>query len=153
MCNTIDRQDLLQNPNFATPESRIANDESLATELGELFSSRSAKDWENLLSANDVACVEAEESSMFYFYSNEPHLQENGFIREVENLRLGKYWRYGPVVDLSLTPARVGSGPLRGQHTEKILGELGYSGSDIKDLLSKSIISWEDVNRWGDVAH
>ncbi len=90
---------------------------------------------------------------MFYFYSNEPHLQENGFIREVENLRLGKYWRYGPVVDLSLTPARVGSGPLRGQHSEKILGEVGYSAADIKDLLSKSIISWEDVNRWGDVAH
>ena len=153
LCKTIDRKDLLQSPNFSTPESRIANEESLATELGELFNSRSAKDWENLLSANDVACVEAEESSMFYFYSNEPHLQENGFIREVENLRLGKYWRYGPVVDLSLTPARVGSGPLRGQHSEKILGELGYSASDIKDLLSKSIISWEDVNRWGDVAH
>jgi crotonobetainyl-CoA:carnitine CoA-transferase CaiB-like acyl-CoA transferase len=153
LCEAVDIKDLSINPLFNTVESRLKNDDQLASALGQLFTTKSARDWESLLTEQNVACVEAEESSMFYFYSNEPHLKENGFIREVENLRLGKYWRYGPVVDLSLTPARVGSGPLRGQHTQKILTELGYTEQDIKGLQEKSIISWEDVNRWGDVAH
>ena len=105
-----------------------------------------------MLIAADVACVEVEESGMFNFYSQDPHVAENGFIQPAESLRIGSYWRYGPVVNLSQTPARVGSGPLRGQHTRSLLQELGYSEAQIEELYQKRVVDSEEPTKWDEEA-
>jgi crotonobetainyl-CoA:carnitine CoA-transferase CaiB-like acyl-CoA transferase len=148
LCRAIGREELLQDPRFTTASGRKDSDGALIRELERVFITRDAQEWESSLAAADVACVVAEESGMFHFFSRDPHVAENGFITEAENLRIGKYWRYGPVVNLSLTPSRVGSGPLRGQHTESILRELGYSAGQIQDLHERRVVDWEPQTRW-----
>lgn len=152
LCKAVDRDDLLNDPRFQTAAARMENDEALIEELAKTFAARSPNDWETLLAAADVACVEVEESGMFNFYSQDPHVAENGFIRPAESLRIGSYWRYGPVVNLSRTPARVGSGPLRGQHTRSILQELGYSEAGIEELYQKEVVDSEEPTRWDEEA-
>ena len=90
---------------------------------------------------------------MFHFFSQDSHIEENEFIRPVQGLRIGSYWRYGPVVGLSRTPSRVGPGPLRGQHTESLMREIGYSDDSIQDLRDRQVIGWEEPTVWGEAGH
>ena len=90
---------------------------------------------------------------MFNFYSQDPHVEANNFIRPAETLRIGSYWRYSPVVEMSLTPTRVGSGPLRGEHTRTILVEIGYSEEEINELKDKLIVDWEEPSTWQEAGH
>lgn len=153
LCLALDRNDLLTDLRFQTTEARLENDDALIDELSRLFATKPAPEWERTLTAADVACVEAEESGMFRFFSQDPHVEENGFIQPVEGLRIGSYWRYGPAVTLSETPARVGPGPLRGQHTRSILLELGYSEARIEELRESNVVGWEEPTVWEDAAH
>ena len=80
---------------------------------------------------------------MYNFYGQDSHVAENGFVRTVSTDRLGEFWRYGPMVNLSRTLARVGVGPIRGQHTLIILSEIVYSDSDIDNLYTKKVVGTE----------
>ena len=144
LCKAINQEELLKDPRFENAAARKENDEALVEELKKVFVTQNPGEWEELLTAADVACVEVEESGMFNFYSQDPHVAANDFIQPAENPRIGKYWRYGPVVNLSQTPTRVGSGPLRGEHTHSILQELGYSDERITDLYDMQIVSSEE---------
>ncbi|MCL0043280.1 CoA transferase [Dehalococcoidia bacterium] len=143
LCNALGKQDLLNDSRFKTSERRMKNDSELATILQEVFSSATATEWESMLTTVNVGCVEVEESGMYNFYGQDSHVAENGFVRTVSTDRLGEFWRYGPMVNLSRTPARVGVGPIRGQHTRSILSEIGYSDSDIDNLYTKKVVGTE----------
>ena len=56
------------------------------------------------------------------------------------------------MVNLSRTPSRVGSGPLRGQHTRSILEELGYTQPEIDELYEKQVVGSEEPTKWDDEA-
>ena len=131
----------------------MENDDSLSEELQKAFVTRLPREWEESLIAAGVACVEVEDSGMFNFFSQDPHVEENGFIRPANNPRIGDYWRYSPMVELSRTPTRVGSGPLRGQHTRSILEEIGYSNEEIETLYSNRIVDSEEPTVWGEAGH
>jgi len=46
----------------------------------------------------------------------------------------------GQPVNLSRTPHSIArAAPKRGEHTEEILGELGYSGDELKQLKSQGV--------------
>ena len=153
LCNALDRGDLLEDARFKTRADRMENDDSLVEELQKAFVTRLPREWEESLIAAGVACVEVEDSGMFNFFSQDPHVEENGFIRPANNPRIGDYWRYSPMVELSRTPTRVGSGPLRGQHTRSILEEIGYSNEEIETLYSNRIVDSEEPTVWGEAGH
>ncbi|CAI8030730.1 Acetyl-CoA:oxalate CoA-transferase [Geodia barretti] len=144
LCRAIDRPDLRDDPRFASPETRAEHDDALAHELGRVFAGAEPMHWEQLLTAADVACVKAEDRGMYFFFNEDPHVRENGFLTPVEAPRYGEFWRYAPVIDFSETPGRVGPGPLKGQHTRPILSELGYTDAEIHDLKQRQVVDWEE---------
>ena len=118
------------------------NDDALAEELGRLFSTRELLEWEKLLTDADVACVRAEDRGMYYFYNEDRHVRENSFITEVEAPRLGRFWRYSPLLNFSHTQGKAGPGVLKGEHTQAILRGLGYGDGDIRDLKERGVVDW-----------
>ncbi|MBI4234083.1 MAG: CoA transferase [Chloroflexi bacterium] len=144
LCAAIGRKNLLEEPRFATGEARRQHDDALAEVLAQVFATRPAAAWEQTLAAADVACVQAEDRGMYHFFAEDSHVQENGFTTEVEHPRWGAFWRHSPVITFSLTPGRVGPGPLRGQHTRAVLRELGYSDSQIAELRQRRVVDWEE---------
>ena len=144
LCRTLGRHDLLNDPRFATAESRESYDDALAEELAAVFATKDPMDWENLLTAADVACVKAEDRGMYYFFNEDPHVRENGLLTQVEAPRFGEFWRYSPVIDFSETSGKAGPGPLRGQHTSPILKELGYTDAQIHDFKQRQVVDWEE---------
>lgn len=49
LCQAIGRPDLLDDPRYREPDSRLANDQALQSELRTIFKTRSAGEWESLL--------------------------------------------------------------------------------------------------------
>ena len=70
----------------------------------------------------------------------EQSLRDTGTVVEVDHPKRGKYLSVGNPIKLSDSPSDVKRSPLLGEHTEEVLGELGYGKSDIDALRSEGAI-------------
>jgi formyl-CoA transferase len=73
--------------------------------------------------------------------AEEPSLRETGTIVEVDHPVRGKYLTVGNPIKMSDSPTEVTRSPLLGEHTEEVLGQLGYSADQIADLRKDGVIS------------
>ena len=145
MCETLGRPDLLSDERFADADSRRANDVALISELAAEFGDKTALEWEKTMTAADVGCVQTEDRGMYHFFSEDPHVEENGLRVDVEHPRFGPMWRYAPILDFSRAKCVAGAGILRGQHTIPILKELGYTESEIHEMRARKALDWEEL--------
>jgi len=141
LVSALDRPELAADPRFATNDDRRANDTDLAAVLSEILRTRTAAEWEARLAPSGIACVEAFQGSASEFTCTDPVLRETGLTVEVEHPLFGTIVRHGVTVQFSETPGRADAGCLIGQHTEQILGEIGYSSPEIADLKDKQVVS------------
>ena len=149
-CRAVRREDLLADSRFSTPEARQANDEALVAEISAVFAARTAAEWEELLTNADVGCVRADESIEGDFYADHPHARANDLSVEVEHPYVGKYRRYGGLVELSLTPGIYRTSTQIGQHTRPLLREIGYDDQEIEDLGARGVVQWADPSVGGE---
>ena len=149
-CRTVRREDLLTDPLFTNRETRQVNDEALITEISEILSGRTAAEWEELLIKADVGCVQADEALEGEFYADHPHAKANALSVEVEHPYVGKYLRYGGLVETSLTPGLYRTSVQIGQHTKPILRELGYDDQQIEHLGMQVVVQWADPSVGGE---
>ena len=143
-CRAVEREDLLADPGFSTPEARQDNDNALVAEISAIFAERTAAQWEELLTNAGVACVQADEATEGDFYADHPHARANNLSVEVEHPVVGKYRRYGGLVEFSLTPGLYRTATQVGQHTKPLLRELGYDDHQIEELGARGIVQWAD---------
>ena len=146
LCSALGRPDLLEDPRFITPDARRENDDALASELASVFADRPALEWESLLTAADIGCVQTEDRGMYHFFAEDEHVAETGLTVEVSHLKYGEFWRYAPILEFSKTPCVAGGGITRGQHTFPILRELGYTDDQILKMRDKRVLDWEEVD-------
>jgi crotonobetainyl-CoA:carnitine CoA-transferase CaiB-like acyl-CoA transferase len=141
LCQGLGALGLADDPRFRDADSRRRHDAELAAELAALFAKRPAAEWETELTARGVGCVRADRGPFARFAFDEPFMRESGFVTEVEDPELGRYRRFGPTVMLSDDPA-VLRGPCRaGEHSRRILGELGLSSERIDELARLGVTS------------
>jgi crotonobetainyl-CoA:carnitine CoA-transferase CaiB-like acyl-CoA transferase len=143
-CRTVQRGDLLADRRFATREARQANDAALSTEIAAIFAGRTAAEWEEVLIKADIGCVRADAALEGEFYADHPHARANALSVEVEHPSVGKYLRYGGLVEFSLTPGLYRTATQIGQHTKPLLREIGYDDQHIEDLGKRGIVQWAD---------
>ena len=78
------------------------------------------------------------------FSITNPAMTDNGFTGVVCHPLFGDIVRHGPIVTLSATPGVIGTASLVGEHTRKVLTELGYADEEIENLRSRGLVSWPD---------
>ena len=149
-CRAVEREDLLADPGFSTHEARRDNDNALVAEISAIFAERTAAQWEELLTNAGVACVQADEATEGDFYADHPHARANDLSVEVEHPVVGKYRRYGGLVEFSLTPGLYRTATQVGQHTKLLLRELGYDDHQIEELGARGIVQWADPSAGGE---
>lgn len=137
----VDTVGLDADERFATASARAEHDDDLVEVLGKVFAEKPAAEWESLLSAAQVGCVNVNLLGQPVFTSFDPVLRETGLTVTVEHPLYGEIVRAAPPVAFSETPGRVAPPCVRGQHNRSILAELGYSDGDIIKFEELSIIT------------
>jgi formyl-CoA transferase len=125
------REELIEDPGFATPEARLPK-------IPECFSiiekwTMTKTKWEVMDALNEVDVPCGPILSMKDIYENRD-LYESGMLVELDHPTRGPYVQVGMPIKLSDSPVDVKRSPLLGEHTEEVLGWLGYGDGDIKKL-------------------
>ncbi|HEX2172001.1 MAG TPA: CaiB/BaiF CoA-transferase family protein, partial [Dehalococcoidia bacterium] len=100
--------------------------------FAETFKTKSRDEWFEILKQTDI-CVgkvyDLDEAAL------DPHLRARGMIVEVPHEQFGPVPQVGIPMKLSETPGEIRfNAPIPGEHTDEILGRLGFSGDEITQL-------------------
>ena len=116
------------------PESQ----HSMILELAGILSQRTLGEWTERFCRTD-ACVEPVLALSEAF--NHPQTVHRRMAVETEHPREGKVRQLNLPFKMSATPPEMGGpAPLLGEHTREILGNLGYSRSEIQRLIDSGIV-------------
>ena len=124
---------------FDTPEARTAHDADLTRVLADLFATRPAAEWEELLTAVDVGCVQVTEQPPEVVIQTHEELAVQ-YASTAESPVFGEHLRPGPTVRFSRSATQTKGGCLAGEHTDALLGELGYGSGEIAALRERGIV-------------
>jgi crotonobetainyl-CoA:carnitine CoA-transferase CaiB-like acyl-CoA transferase len=120
---------LADDPRFATIAARTANINELYTWLAGVMKTRSTADWKARLDAADVPNGGVND---LMGVVRDPYLNDAGFFQPLAHPSEGRLTTMPFPVAFSETPLKQNLPPARlGEHTETILGELGFSADEI----------------------
>ena len=134
----------LEDPKFATAGSRLANDAALISVLTNVFRTRSAAEWERLLSAAGLGCAEVAPATgglAVGMFDPGGVAEQMGWLTEVDHPLFGEHLRTTELFELSRSGSRLDPGELIGGHTRSILKSLGYDERE-EGLRAAGIIVW-----------
>ena len=131
------RDDLRQNPKFATFAGRAANIDTVYAELARIFATRTTAEWTELLVKADVPVMPMHDLESIL---QDPHLVATGFFPVVDhptegairNMRVSATWS-----DTPAEPERLA--PRLNEHGEQILREVGFSANEIATLVRDGV--------------
>lgn len=130
----LGRPELAQDSRFATIGQRMAHVSSLYGLVGDHLRERSTAQWLSELQAADIPAGPANDLEALRV---DPHLTDRGFFRRFEHPSEGPILMTDIPIGFSSSPGSVRLGPPRlGEHTEQVLGELGYTDSEIARIAS-----------------
>jgi crotonobetainyl-CoA:carnitine CoA-transferase CaiB-like acyl-CoA transferase len=132
--------DLRTDPRFSSPADRRAHDPALTDVLTEVFLTRRKDEWEQDLTAADVACVVVATGLNEPILIAEEFGRASGYIADVCHPVFEDHPRLAPVVRFSRSATQAKPGTLCGTATEKVLQELGYRDEQIADLRARKVI-------------
>jgi crotonobetainyl-CoA:carnitine CoA-transferase CaiB-like acyl-CoA transferase len=138
LARAIGLEAMAVDPRFTKNQERVKNRAELE---GILEQTIAQLDREPLLKRLEEADVPATPVNTVDQVMNDPQTAERGIVQRVRHAKLGEI----PVVGTPLRFSRMSPGvrraaPLRGQHTDEILAEAGYSAERIQELRDKKVV-------------
>ena len=137
ICRVIGREPWITDPDFATPEARLPRLTEIFAAVEEWTVTKTKFEAMNLLNEHDIPCgpiLSMEE------LAHEPSLRKTGTVVEVDHPARGKYLTVGNPIKLSDSPTEVKRSPLLGEHTDEVLGELGFKAEEIGALRQAKVV-------------
>ena len=138
MCRTFDREELIDDPRFATAVARAEN----IVERRALMNAEIAK-WPSaeILARLDREGVPCAPILNRYEVMEDAQVIENGTIVELEDPALGTVRQPRPAARFATTPAAIRSmAPYLGADNAAILSEIGYDSGEIESLAADGVL-------------
>jgi crotonobetainyl-CoA:carnitine CoA-transferase CaiB-like acyl-CoA transferase len=129
--------DLTADPRFDDVWKRDANRVELEELIEEALGARTTAEWLELMRAEDMYVAPVQSFAEVFA---DPQVLHNQMVVTVDS-PVGPIKLVGPAFKLSRTPASVRTAPpLHGQHTDEVLGSVGYTPEDIAHLREQEAI-------------
>ncbi len=139
LCTAMGLDDLAGDPRFASWVLRLDNAAALIPRLAERFRSQPRAHWLELLARHDIPAAPVQ--SLMEFMDG-PAVRHHDMVREYEHPDLGRLRLMGQPLVLSDSPAPdPGPPPALGQHTDEVLGQLGYDRAAVADLRARKVVA------------
>jgi crotonobetainyl-CoA:carnitine CoA-transferase CaiB-like acyl-CoA transferase len=141
----IDREDLLEDPRFATNDERYEHREALTEELEATFRQYDRDELVEVLT--DAGVPAGPRRDVAELVDEDPHVKARKMLvdtynlwtdEEAEAIRL-------PIRTTEWLPEVEGRPPELGEHSREVLAELGYSEHEIEELLAEGAVHGEDA--------
>jgi crotonobetainyl-CoA:carnitine CoA-transferase CaiB-like acyl-CoA transferase len=126
---------------FATVETRAEHDAALAEAIGVVLSARPADEWEQLMTARDVACVAVAAGPSHAVLMDDDGLgRALGIVTEVDHQTLDRHTRLTSLLSFSRSATQALPAPTVGQQTDAVLCEFGFSTDRIGELRAQGVV-------------
>ncbi|MEM4739262.1 MAG: CaiB/BaiF CoA-transferase family protein [Acidilobaceae archaeon] len=139
LCKALNLNNICLDHRFKSNPDRVRNREELIKILEEIFSKKPRDYWLKLLDEYDVPAGPVYEVDEVF---EDPHIKSSGIVGVVEHSKLGqiKQLLYPALIN-NERPKPQRAPPVLGEHTVKIMRELGYTEQQIQELIKKGVIS------------
>ena len=138
LCKALDAMHLATDPRYTTGKARSDNRDALNETIEAITKGRTSADWIERLNAAGVPSGPIYKMNEVF---DDPQVRHLGIARKVNHKVLGDIEVIGQAIELSRTPWSIRSAtPEAGEHTDAVLGELGYSAAEIEGLRGRKVV-------------
>jgi crotonobetainyl-CoA:carnitine CoA-transferase CaiB-like acyl-CoA transferase len=136
--STLDLAHLLDDPRFATNDTRVRHNDLVDGALAAAIGTRTLDDMRALFESRDLtACAVYDIADI----TKDPHVIARGILIDVPDPTLGSVRMTAPTPRLGSTPAEVRwAGPLLGAHNREVYAALGISETELTHLKRDGIV-------------
>jgi len=131
ICDAIGKPEWKTDPAYMTPKARQPHITDIFATIEKWLADKSKYEAVDILRKFDIPCAPVLSMKEI---ANDPSLRKSGTIAEVDHKVRGKYLTVGSPIKFSDMTVEITGSPLLGEHTDEVLGELGYSSSQIKEM-------------------
>lgn len=138
LCRALGLINIAEDPRLKDRKEVAKVREEAHAAIVEGFLARTAQEWQSVLAEADVPCAPVLVRTEVF---DQPQVMANGMFAITQHPTAGPVTSFAPPVKLSHTPGGIWRLPPRlGEHTEEVLGELGYAQEQIAGLRAKEVI-------------
>ena len=138
LCKALDLTNLISDPDYESPEGRSNNRDALNEVIEKRTQTKTTIYWVEYLNEKSVPCGEINSIDEVF---NNPQVKHLNIAKKVNSTERGEIELVGQPIDMSRTPSSLSSpSPICGEHSDEILGNLGFSASEISALRTADII-------------
>jgi formyl-CoA transferase len=139
LCRAIGAEALIERPEYATAAARSKNRDALNAEIETYLSGGTSAEWVERINAAEVPCGPIYAIDRIY---SDPQVEHLRLVEDVETPDArGVLHLVGQPVTLERTPSRLAAPPPeRGEHTDAVLAEFGFSPAEIAGLRKAKVI-------------
>jgi len=139
LCEGLGVPELAEDEKYKTNTGRFANKEELHGKVQSYFLNKTTAEWVEILVDKGVPCAPALTYEEFF---NHPQVEAMGMSIVAQHSKIGRVRLWGMPIDFEKTPARIRrTAPTLGEHTDEVLGELGYDENRIKALREDGVVN------------
>jgi crotonobetainyl-CoA:carnitine CoA-transferase CaiB-like acyl-CoA transferase len=132
LVRALEKPEWLEDDRFKTPSLRHQNIDARLQMTQDVLIGRSSAEWLDRLTKADVPCGPVLTRSQMIQH---PHIAALELLEEYDHPQAGRLRQARNAARFSGTPASIRlPAPVLGEHTEAVLGEIGYSAGQIADL-------------------
>ena len=139
LCMVLDLPHIAEDPRAKLPNNSTRDfREEIYPVVEAVFETKSSKEWLKLLDEADVPVAPVLEREQVFY---EPQMVENNMFVRVNHPQKGPVLSFAPPFTMSgVDPVDHLPPPLLGEHTDRVLGGLGYSSEEIETLHTKGVV-------------
>jgi crotonobetainyl-CoA:carnitine CoA-transferase CaiB-like acyl-CoA transferase len=138
LCGVLGAEELVTHPDFIDERSRSKNRAAVNAAIGERTKTKTSAEWIKLMNAASVPCGPIYKMDEMF---DDPQVKHLGMAADLHHPKFGDIQVLNHAVEMTRTPAKMlYATPERGEHTEEVLREAGYSAEEIAKLRERKVV-------------